>query len=309
MPSALRRFARERSAVVGSALVALIVLAALLGPLIDRASAIAIDHALMGSPTAPSLAHPLGTDLLGRDELARAFAGARVSLTVGITAMLIAISVGTLYGAVARAAGGRVDAVMMRIVDALFAFPSFFLIITVEALANRFALLLIILIIGLLSWMGVARLVRGEILSLRERDFVEAARALGASPLRVILRHLIPNALAPVTVAATLAIGDNILVEAGLSYLGLGVQPPTASWGNMLQDALTPDARNAPWLVLTPGLLIVVTLLGFSLLGDGLQIVLDRTIGQRGGPDLDAVPAAGPTPIISEAPVASSSLP
>jgi peptide/nickel transport system permease protein len=281
--SAFRRFTRERSAVAGLTIVAIVVLGALLGPLLDPSSPIAIDHALMGSPTAPSFAHLLGTDLLGRDELARAFAGARVSLTVGVTAMLIAIIVGTLYGAVSGAAGGRIDSIMMRFVDALLSFPSFFLIITVEALTEKFALALIILIIGLLSWMSVARLVRGEVLSLRERDFVEAARALGANPARLVFRHLIPNALTPVVVAATLAIGDNILVEAGLSFLGLGVQPPTASWGNMLQDALTPDARNAPWMILTPGLLIVITLLGFSLLGDGFQVVLDRSIQQDPG--------------------------
>ena len=280
MRSALRRFRRERSAVAGVFIIAIVLAGALLGPLVDRISPNAIHHALMGMPVAPSLAHPLGTDLLGRDELVRAFAGARVSLTVGVTAMLVAISFGTLYGAIAGAIGGRVDSVMMRVIDALLAFPSFFLIITVEALTNRFSLALIIAIIGFLSWMTVARLVRGEVLSLRERDFIEAARAIGASPTRLIFRHFIPNALTPVVIAATLAIGDNILVEAGLSFLGLGVQPPTASWGNMLQDALTPDARNAPWLILTPGLLIVLTLLGFSLLGDGLQVVLDRSIGQ-----------------------------
>jgi len=285
--SAVRRFFRERSAVAGLAVVTVILIGALLGPFLYPYSPIAVDHALFGSPTAPSLAHLLGTDLLGRDELARAFSGARVSLTVGVTAMLIAIIVGTLYGAISGFAGGRVDAVMMRIVDALLAFPSFFLIITVEALTEKFALALIILIIGLLSWMSVARLVRGEVLSLRERDFVEAARALGASPARLVFRHLIPNALTPVVVAATLAIGDNILIEAGLSFLGLGVQPPTASWGNMLQDALTPDARNAPWLILTPGLLIVTTLLGFSLLGDGFQVVLDRSIQQEPGGHAD----------------------
>ena len=209
---------------------------------------------------------------------------------------LVAIGVGTLYGAVSGAAGGAGDAVMMRFVDAMLAFPSIFLIITVEALTNNFALAVIILIIGLLSWMSVARLVRGEVLSLRERDFVEAARALGASPARLIFRHLIPNALTPVVVAATLAIGDNILVEAGLSFLGLGVQPPMPSWGNMLQDALTPDARNAPWLVVTPGLLIVVTLLGFSLLGDGLQVVLNRSIQQESsGIDEPAVVLSRPT--------------
>ncbi|HEV3155888.1 MAG TPA: ABC transporter permease [Candidatus Baltobacteraceae bacterium] len=274
----LKRSFRERAAVVGALIVFVIVFAAIFGPLLDRVSPIAIDHRLVGFPQPPSWAHPLGTDVLGRDEFVRTLAGARVSLFVGVTAMLIAVSMGTLYGAIAGAAGGIVDSVMMRVVDALLSFPSFFLIITVEALTNRFTLSLIVLIIGLLSWMGVARLVRAEVLSLRERDFVEAARALGASPARVVCRHLIPNALAPVVVAATLAIGDNILIEAGLSYLGLGVQIPTPSWGNMLQDALTPAVRNAPWLVLTPGLLIVGTLLGFSLVGEGLRVGFDRTL-------------------------------
>ena len=296
MRTGLRRFFRERSAVVGVVIVSVVVLAAIFGPLVYGVSPIAIRHDLMGTPQAPSAGHLLGTDLLGRDEFSRALYGARVSLTVGVTAMLVAIGVGTHYGAVSGAAGGAVDAVMMRFVDAMLAFPSIFLIITVEALTNNFALAVIILIIGLLSWMSVARLVRGEVLSLRERDFVEAARALGASPARLIFRHLIPNALTPVVVAATLAIGDNILVEAGLSFLGLGVQPPMPSWGNMLQDALTPDARNAPWLVVTPGLLIVVTLLGFSLLGDGLQVVLNRSIQQESsGIDEPAVVLSRPT--------------
>ncbi len=273
--SALRRFGRVPSAWLGVGLLVLILFGAAFGPLLDGQSPIAIDHATLGYPQAPSWVHPLGTDVLGRDELVRALYGARISLFVGVTAMLIAVAVGTLYGAVAGAAGGTLDAVLMRVVDALLAFPSFFLIITVEALTDRFTLGLIVLIIGLLSWMGVARLVRAEVLSLRERDFVEAARALGASRARIILRHLIPNALGPVVVAATLAIGDNILIEAGLSFLGLGVQIPTPSWGNMLQDALTPAVRSASWLVLTPGLLIVTTLLAFSLIGEGVRAVFE----------------------------------
>lgn len=278
---AARRFLRERSAGIGTVLVAVIVLAAIFGPLLWHVSPIAINHATLGNPQAPSFAHPLGTDVLGRDELARVLGGARISLTIGFTAMIVGIVVGTLYGAISGAAGGWVDAVMMRFVDAMLCFPTFFLIITVEALANQFALGLIVLIIGLLSWMGVARLVRAEVMSLRERDFVEAARAVGASPARILLRYLVPNALAPVTVAATLAIGDNILTAAGLSYLGLGVQPPTATWGNMLQEALTPAVRDAPWLVIIPGLMIVVTLLGFSLLGEGLRVAFDRSILQK----------------------------
>ena len=271
----LRRFARERPAVGGLVLLALIVAAALIGPLLWAHSPTAIDHADLGAPLPPSAAHPLGTDVLGRDQLARALQGARVSLTVGVTAMLVAIVVGSLYGAIAGFAGGRSGGLMMRFVDAMLSFPTFFLIITVEALTNRFSLLVIVLVIGLLSWMGVARLVRGEVLTLREREFVEAARAIGASPARIVLRHLLPNSLGPIVVAGALAIGDNILVEAGLSYLGLGVQVPTASWGNMLQDALGPTAIGAPWLVAVPGALIILTLLGFNLVGDGLRVAFE----------------------------------
>jgi len=280
MRSALTRFGRERSAVAGAAMLLFLVLAAIFGPLLDGISPLRIDHALLGLPLAPSLAHPLGTDLLGRDELSRLLSGARVSLLVGFTAMAVSIGVGLLYGAVAGAAGGRVDGIMMRFVDAMLSFPSIFLIITVEALTNNFSIVTIVLVLGLLSWMGVARLVRGEVLSLRERDFVEAARAIGASPLQIVGRHLIPNALAPVIVAAAFAVGDNILAEAALSFLGLGVQLPTPSWGNMLQDALAPDALSSWWLLATPGLLIVLTLLAVSLVGDGLQVAFDRRLAQ-----------------------------
>jgi peptide/nickel transport system permease protein len=210
----------------------------------------------------------------------RALYGARVSLLVGAAAMLVSFSIGILYGAIAGASGGIVDNLMMRFVDAMLSFPTFFLLLIVSALTNKFSLTIIILIIGLTSWPGLARLVRAEVLSLRERDFVEAARALGASPARLILRHLIPNALAPVVVAAAFAIGDNILAESSLSFFGLGVQPPAPSWGNMLQDALTPQAEAAPWMVLVPGLAIVITVLAFSVIADGIRVALDSSIGQ-----------------------------
>ncbi len=287
----MRRFLRERSAVAGLILCAIIVVAVVIGPFLDPLSPIAIAHPFLGHPLAPSLAHPLGTDLLGRDNFTRALYGGRVSLLVGFTAMIVAVVVGTLYGAISGAFGGAVDAVMMRAVDALLSFPTFFLVITVEALTNQFTLVVIILVIGLLSWMGVARLVRGEVLSLRERDFVEAARAVGASRMRIVIKHLIPNALAPVVVASTLAIGDNILTESGLSFLGLGIQVPTPSWGNMLQDSLAPSAADAPWLILVPGILIVLTLLGFSLLGEGIRVAFDRSIAQT---TADAMPLDEP---------------
>jgi peptide/nickel transport system permease protein len=282
---ALRRFVRERSAVAGAAFFLLLLAAALFGPLLDPASPVAIDHALLGNPLPPSGAHLFGTDLLGRDEFVRTLHGARVSLWVGVAAMLVSLVVGLGFGAVSGAAGGVVDSVMMRFVDAMLSFPTFFLLLIISALTNRFSLTMIILIIGLTSWPGLARLVRAEVLSLRERDFVEAARALGASPGRIVLRHLIPNALAPVVVAAAFAVGDNILAESSLSFFGLGVQPPQPSWGNMLQDALTPEAQAAPWLVLIPGLLIVVTILAFSLIADGVRVAFDTSIGQGGTAD------------------------
>ena len=289
---AIRRFFAQRQAVAGLVIVIGIVAAVILGPLLDPHSVASIDHAIMGYPQPPSLSHPLGTDLLGRDVFVRALAGGRVSITIGVTAMLVAVIFGTLYGAIAGAAGGPLDAVMMRIVDALFSFPTFFLIITVEALTNQFAVSVIVLILGLLSWMGVARLVRAEVLSLRGRDFIEAARALGVTRTRLILRHLIPNALAPIVVAASLTIGDNILAETGLSYLGLGVQQPTPSWGNMLQDALLPAARSAPWLVFTPGILIVLTLVAFALVGDGLRAAIDVADAQAASTSLPEAEAA-----------------
>jgi peptide/nickel transport system permease protein len=276
----LGRFVRERPALAGLVFVVVIVIAAVLGPLIDVTPPDVIDHALIGVPQAPSAAHWLGTDLLGRDEFTRALYGARVSLLVGSAAMVLSFSIGVFYGAIAGFSGGVVDTLMMRFVDAMLSFPTFFLLLIIAALTNHFALTVIILIIGLTAWPALARLVRAEVLSLRERDFVEAERALGASPLRIVWRHLIPNALAPVVVAAAFAIGDNILAESSLSFFGLGVQPPAASWGNMLQDALTPQAQAAPWMVLVPGLAIVATVLAFSVIADGIRVALDTSIGQ-----------------------------
>jgi peptide/nickel transport system permease protein len=288
----LRRFGRERAAVAGLAFVALILLMAIFGPLIDTAPPNAIVHAFIGQPQPPSFTHWFGTDLIGRDEFIRALYGARVSLLVGAAAMVVSFAIGIFYGAIAGAAGGIIDNLMMRFVDAMLSFPTFFLLLIISALTNKFSLTIIILIIGLTSWPGLARLVRAEVLSLRERDFVEAARALGASPTRLILRHLIPNALAPVVVAAAFAIGDNILAESSLSFFGLGVQPPSPSWGNMLQDALTPQAEAAPWMVLVPGLAIVATVLAFSVIADGIRVALDTSIGQESGADtLDVEPA------------------
>lgn len=277
-----RRFRRNRLALVGLAVVAVLVFCAVFAQHLSSYDPDGIDLTLIGSPQAPSLTHLFGTDIDGRDYFTRMLFGARISLEVGFSAMLVAVTFGTLYGAVSGFFGGVVDAVMMRFVDMMLSFPTFFLILTVEALTNNFSIVVIMLVIGMLSWMGVARLVRGQILSLRERDFITAARAVGVSDWRLILRHLLPNALGPVIVSATLAIGNNILTESGLSYLGLGVQIPTPSWGNSLQKALDPEVLGSPWLIAIPGLLIVITVVAFNFIGEGLNDALDpRTGGGR----------------------------
>ena len=277
-----RRFRRNRIALIGLAIVVLLFVAAIFAPLLSHYDPNAIDTSIMGTPEPPSSTHLFGTDVDGRDYFARMLFGARISLEVGFSAMIIAITFGTFYGAVAGWFGGFIDAALMRFVDMMLSFPSFFLILAVEALANNFSIVVIMLVIGLLSWMSVARLVRGQILSLRERDYIAAAKAVGAPDGRIMWRHLLPNALAPVIVAATLAIGNNILTESALSYLGLGVQPPTASWGNSLQKALDPDVLGAPWLTFIPGLLIVITVMAFNLVGEGLRDALDpRSSGGR----------------------------
>jgi peptide/nickel transport system permease protein len=292
----LQRFVRERSAVAGALFVIVLVVMAVVGPFLDTTPPDVINHALIGFPQPPTAVHWLGTDLIGRDEFIRALYGARVSLLVGASAMVVSFAIGIFYGAIAGAAGGIIDNLMMRFVDAMLSFPTFFLLLIVAALTSKFSLSIIILIIGLTSWPGLARLVRAEVLSLRERDFVEAARALGASPARLVVRHLIPNALAPVVVAAAFAIGDNILAESSLSFFGLGVQPPAPSWGNMLQDALTPQAEAAPWMVLVPGLAIVATVLAFSVIADGIRVALDTSIGQETG-DADVMEVGPFTPV------------
>ena len=221
----------------------------------------------------PSPAHLLGTDTLGRDVLSRIIYGARVSLLVGFVAVGIATLVGVLVGALAGYYGGVLDQILMRLVDLMLCFPTIFLILAVIAVLGP-NIWNIMAVIGLTSWMGVARLVRAEFLSLREREFVVAARALGASDARLIWRHLLPNALTPVMVSATLGVAGAILVESSLSFLGLGVQPPTPSWGNMLtmgKDTI----EIAWWLSVFPGLAILVTVMSYNLLGEGIREAID----------------------------------
>jgi peptide/nickel transport system permease protein len=221
----------------------------------------------------PSPAHYLGTDTLGRDVLSRIIYGSRVSLKVGFVAVGLATLIGLLVGALAGYYGGWVDSALMRLVDLMLCFPAFFLILAVIAVLEP-SIWNIMAVIGLTGWMGVARLVRAEFLSLREREFVTAARALGASDARLILRHLLPNALAPVMVSATLGVAGAILTESALSFLGLGVQPPTPSWGNIL-TAGKDNIEIAWWLSVFPGLAILITVMSYNLLGEGIREAID----------------------------------
>ncbi|MCP3177996.1 ABC transporter permease [Desulfuromonas sp. KJ2020] len=264
------RFRRNRMALAGLAIVLGMFLLALLASVIGGdPGAIDIPHRLQS----PGLAYPLGTDDLGRDVMTRILYGARISLLVGFVAVGIATLIGIFVGALAGYYGGWVDAVIMRFVDIMLCFPTFFLILAVIAFLEP-SIWNIMIIIGLTGWMGVARLVRAEFLSLRERDFVLAALALGGSDLRIIFRHILPNALSPVLVSATLGVAGAILTESALSFLGIGVQPPTPSWGNML-IAGKQTLGTAWWLSAFPGLAILVTVLGYNLLGEGIRDALD----------------------------------
>lgn len=267
------RLRHNRMAMAGAAIVAVMFLCALLAPFAGYdPGAIDIAHRLEG----PSLQHWLGTDDLGRDVFTRILYGARISLLVGFVAVGIATAIGIVLGAVAGYYGRWSDAVIMRFVDIMLCFPTFFLILAVIAFLEP-SIWNIMIIIGLTGWMGVARLVRAEFLSLRERDFVLAARAMGASDRRIIFRHILPSALSPVLVSATLGVAGAILTESALSFLGIGVQPPTPSWGNML-IAGKQTLGTAWWLSAFPGVAILLTVLGYNLLGEGIRDALDPRI-------------------------------
>jgi peptide/nickel transport system permease protein len=222
---------------------------------------------------APSLTHPLGTDDLGRDLLIRLLHGGRFSILIGVLAAVLGTGVGTLVGAVAGYAGGWVDNVLMRLTDVAYAIPTLPLLIVLASYTGADPVSMA-LIIGLLSWMATARVVRGEVLSLREMAFVESARSVGARPGRILWGHILPNALGPIVVGATLAVGNAIVVESSMSFLGLGVQPPTPTWGNMLMDAQS-SMTTTPWLTVFPGVAILLVVLAVNFLGDGLQDALD----------------------------------
>jgi len=271
--SALREIATGATGRAGLALVGVLVLAALLTPVLAPYDPNAQIDIVTNRYRGPCAEHPLGTDKFGRDVFSRVLYGARISLGIALTSVALAISVGTLVGALAGYFGGRLDAVLMRGVDMLMAFPRLVLLLALAAVF-RPSILLLVLVLGLTGWMGVSRLVRGQVLALRGRTFIEAARALGFGHRRILFHHILPNAVGPIIVAATLAVADTILMEAGLSFLGLGVQPPTASWGNMISGGR--DVLVTAWWVATfPGLAVVVTVIAFNLLGEGLREVFD----------------------------------
>ncbi len=266
-----QRFMENRFAAAGLVIILALFLVSLAAQFITPYHPDAIDawHVLLP----PSADHWFGTDELGRDVFTRVLYGARVSLKVGFVAVGIAVLIGTVVGLFAGFYGGWIDSLLMRVVDIMLCFPTFFLILAVIAMLEP-SIWYIMVIIGLTGWMGVARLVRAEVLSLKSRDFVQAARVLGASDQRIIFRHILPNALSPVLVSATLGVAGAILTESALSFLGIGVQPPTPSWGNILTSGKD-YIEFAWWLSLFPGVAILVTVLSYNLVGEGIRDALD----------------------------------
>jgi oligopeptide transport system permease protein len=280
---AWRRLLRNQVATIAALYIILITLAAIFAPLITPYERDAPDFAAVRN--APSLEHPFGTDNLGRDVLTRVIYGGRVSLAVAYVGSLTAIVIGVIYGSIAGYFGGWADDLMMRFVDLMYGFPTLLFIILLMLIIppNSSAGLIVVGLfvgIGVVSWMGTARLVRGQFLSLRQQDFVVAARALGATPVRLVIRYLLPNSMGPIIVALTLGIPGLILTESTLSFIGLGVKAPVPSWGGMLSDGWR-AMRASPHLAVFPALAITVTMLAFNFFGDGLRDALDPTMRGR----------------------------
>jgi peptide/nickel transport system permease protein len=281
-----RRFRRHKPAMIGLVVLSMLILFALAGSLF-YSEKFANFNDTSRRLQAPSFEHPFGTDSIGRDVLARTIYGGQISLLIGLTAVLVETILGILVGALAGYYGGLVDSVLMRITEAMLNIPEIFLLIVMakyfggkipemDILGRSFSgsVIVIVLIIGFTSWMYLARIVRAQFLSLKENEFVLAARATGTRNFDIIFRHILPNSVAPIVVSATLGVANAILAEAYISFLGLGVQPPTATWGNML-DGANNYLESAPWLWFYPGLLILLTVLSINFLGDGLRDALD----------------------------------
>jgi peptide/nickel transport system permease protein len=283
-----RRFRRHRMAMAGAVMLVLLVLYCFGGALFvseEYANYTDLSHRL----EPPSAEHPFGTDAVGRDILARTIYGGQISLLIGLAAVVVMVVVGVLIGAIAGFYGGTIDGVLMRFTEAMFNIPQLFLLLVmakyfggkipdIEILGRSFSgsVIVIVVIIGITSWMYLARIVRADFLSLKEREFVTAAHTIGTGNWSIIFRHILPNTMAPIIVAATLGVANAILAEAYISFLGMGVQPPTATWGNMLDGAYN-YIQSAPWLWIFPGLMIVLTVLSINFLGDGLRDALDPT--------------------------------
>ncbi|MFQ5702582.1 MAG: ABC transporter permease [Gemmatimonadales bacterium] len=270
----LRRLLRHRQIIVGAAVVLFLVGITSLAPFLTSFDPSAQLDLATGQSQPPSWLHPFGTDIFSRDLLSRVLYGARISLVIAFLSILISVTVGTGVGLISGLSGSVVDTVLMRAVDAALAIPRVFLLLVVLALWERVDVVGLITILGFTSWFGTSRIVRAEVLSLRRRDFITAAQSLGIGKTRILLHHLLPNVVAPIGVISTLGIGQIILIEAGLSYLGVGVQEPTASLGRMMQGGSS-MLQTAPWLSIFPGLIIVLTVIGFSLLADGLRNTMD----------------------------------
>jgi len=268
-----RRFLRHRLAVIGGCVVLLLLFMVVFANLLSPHDPLSLDTQRRFIPPLTNTSFVLGTDEMGRDLLSRLFYGGRISLVVGVAAMLATIVTGLLIGLIAGFYGGRVDNALMRFTDTMLCFPQVFLLLVLAAFITP-TVISIALIIGLTSWMEVARIIRAQIQYIKEQDFIQAAFAMGASDSRIMFKELLPNAIAPVLVSATLNVANAVLMESYISFLGYGIQPPLASWGNMLTNAQS-YFDLAPWLAILPGLMITLTVMSFNFLGDGLRDALD----------------------------------
>jgi len=281
---AWKYFIRHKLALAGAITIILLVVGCIVWPEISPYDVEKSSLRIRYQP--PSREHVFGTDELGRDMLTRLMFGGRISLSIGLLSMTLAVIIGITVGSIAGFYGGNIDNVLMRLTDLMLTIPRLFLLILVSVILRGIdwpylqeagGIAAITLVLGILSWMRIARLVRGSFLSLREKEFVEAARSLGLTNIRIIVRHILPNALSPVIVAATLGVAGAIISESGLSYLGFGVQPPTPTWGNMLRGAQDEMMRGNMWMAIFPGLMIFITVLAINYMGDGLRDALDPT--------------------------------
>jgi peptide/nickel transport system permease protein len=272
---ALRQILRKRSSRIALVVLGIIVLVGALAPMLAPYDPAAQPDIVALKSLPPSFAHPFGTDPYSRDVLSRVIYGARLSLTIGLLATLVSLTLGVFYGAVAGYAGGLVDGIMMRLLDALLAIPRLLLLLGILVAWPQFSVGALILFLGLTGWFGLSRIVRGQVLALKHAEFVTAAQALGATRWRILVRHLLPNLISPIVVAATLGVAHVIVLEAGLSYLGIGVPPPLASWGNIILDGAD-QVATLWWISLFPGLFMVLTVMTLNVLGESLRDAYDR---------------------------------